>query len=182
MSKIEKRFLDFEIYEQSEVDNLLTTLSGNLSQDYVKVSDVKAYDVGGGTFTQDAWQTRDFNTEDSDDSNICSISSNQITLAAGVYTCHIYVPAYRVDQHIARLYNVSDSSETLLGSSASSNDRNLVFNYSHIVGKFTITVEKIFEVQHQCIDTYATSGFGISHDISGVNNVYTVAEFWRTST
>ena len=56
-----------------------------LAHDYVKVSDVKAYDVAGGTFTQDAWRTRDINTEDSDPSNICSIGSNQITLEAGTY-------------------------------------------------------------------------------------------------
>lgn len=40
---------------------------------YVKVSDVKSNNTNGGTFTQDAWQTRDINTEDNDTGNHCSI-------------------------------------------------------------------------------------------------------------
>ena len=66
-----------------------TAAGGQDSIDYVKVSDVKAYNAYGGTFTQGAWRTRDINTEDSDASSICSINSNQITLAAGTYICSI---------------------------------------------------------------------------------------------
>ena len=42
---------------------------------YIKVSDFKTPGTDGGTFTQDAWQTRDINREDTDTGDNCSISS-----------------------------------------------------------------------------------------------------------
>jgi len=149
------------------------------AHDYVKVSDVKAYNVNGGTFTSGAWRTRDINTEDSDDSNICSISSNQITLAVGTYECFISCPAYRTEHHIARLYNFTDSGEVLLGCSERSYPDHYVSNRSFVVGKFTITAEKVFEIQHYCKTTSVTYGLGVRSDIAGVNSIFTVAEFRR---
>jgi hypothetical protein len=149
---------------------------------YVKVSDVKAYNVDSGTFTQDAWRTRDINTEDSDASGICSISSNQITLAAGTYICIISCPALRVDHHIARLYNDSDSEEVLLGTSEYANPTAVTSNRSWITGLFTIASSKTFEVQHYSSTTKTDSGFGSDTSISGIDSIYTTAEFWRVAT
>ena len=147
-------------------------------EQYVKVSDVKAEDAGGGTFMQDAWRTRDINTEDSDTGGICSISSNQITLAAGTYTCFIACPTYDVEMHVARLYNISDTSETILGTSGYSKNNNVT--YSLIIGTFTIAAQKTFEIQHYCTLTSALFGFGAGAISSGMNSVFTIAEFRRT--
>jgi len=149
--------------------------------DYIKVSDVKAYNVDGGTFTQDAWRTRDINTEDSDDSGICSIASNQITLEAGTYICSIACPSYRVNESVVRLYNITDSAVEILGLSTRSSKDYFGFSRSLMCGKFTIASQKVFEVQHYCTSTLATSGLGTKSNISGVGSVYTVAEFWRLS-
>lgn len=153
--------------------------------DYVKVSDVKAYNVAGGTFTQGAWRTRVINTEDSDASSICSIASNQITLAAGTYICSILCPSFGVNQNGAILYNITDSEITLIGIP----QHNYYFatyavvsgGLSAIKGKFTIAVETVFEVQHYCKLTRASNGFGVALSVAGVDSVYTVAEFWRVS-
>ena len=52
---------------------------------YAVIVDQKSQNTEAGTFTQDAWQTRDLNTEGSDPDGIVSISSNKFTLAAGNY-------------------------------------------------------------------------------------------------
>ncbi|MCK4522080.1 MAG: hypothetical protein KAU20_05885 [Nanoarchaeota archaeon] len=149
--------------------------------EYVKVSDVKAYNIDGGTFTSGSMQTRVINTEDSDTSSICSIASNQITLAAGTYLCNIICPAFWVNRHIAQLYNITDSATTLLGMSQFADANYGGVTLAFIVGKFIITAQKIFEIQHRCQSTRADEGFGIAHGFSGINNVYTIAEFWRVS-
>ena len=150
--------------------------------DSVKVSDTKAYDAGGGTFTQDAWRTRDINTEDSDASGICSISSNQITLAAGTYICQIKCPAYKVDKHFSKLQNITDGAIELRGTAEKAAALDTTSSSSVIVGKFTIAAQKIFEVQHFCGTTAATYGFGFYTNVASADSVYTVAEFWRVAT
>ncbi len=144
---------------------------------YVKVSDVKAQGVDGGTFTQGAWRTRDINVEDSDDAGICSIAANQITLEAGTYICSISCPAYFVDYHKAQLYNISDASQTLLGTAEFTSAVDVVTR-SYIVGQFTIAAQKIFEIQHWCTLTKANQGFGVRANVAG-SEIYTLAEFWK---
>lgn len=144
---------------------------------YVKVSDVKAVTTAGGTFTQDVWQTRILNTEDNDPDGICSLSSNQITLAAGTYECKIRCPAIRVDHHQARLRNITAGTTILLGNSAyTAAGAYYAQDYSVIKGRFTIAASQVLEVQHRCGVTRGTDGFGTPANV-GVDEVYTVAEF-----
>jgi len=161
----------------------LSDIYGNffLGVDYVKVSDVKAYNVDGGSFTLGAWRTRDINTEDSDDSSICTIASNQITLEAGTYICTIKAGGYGVNTHAARLYNISDSAVELVGMTAKTVTGYYATTNSCITGKFTISTQKTFEVQHRCFTSQATSGFGLAHSFSDQDNIYTVAEFRRVA-
>ena len=162
----------------------LSDIYGNffLGVDYVKVSDVKAYNVDGGTFTQAAWRTRDINTEDSDASSICSISSNQITLEAGTYVFKALAPAAAVDRHVLRLYNISDTAVVLLGNSTRALIATNTMNFAHVSGKFTIAAQKTFEIQHYCTTTVATAGLGFKSNVSGIDSIYTAAEFWRVAT
>ena len=147
---------------------------------YIKLSDVKAQNTGGGTFTSGAWQTRILNTEDFDTNNDCSLSSNQITLAAGTYECQIRCPGNRVGRHQCRLYNVTDAALLLLGSNSfSSSSASYASNSSSVVGRFTIAASKAIEVQHYCQVTRGTDGFGDLCNFT--SEVYTVAEFWRVS-
>ena len=52
---------------------------------YVHLRDQQAANTVGGTPVATTWTTRVLNTEVTDASAICSLSSNQFTLAAGVY-------------------------------------------------------------------------------------------------
>jgi hypothetical protein len=144
---------------------------------YVKVSDTKAQNTAGGTFTAGAWRTRDINTEDTDTLGLCSIASNQITLAAGTYDCFISVPANAVDMHQARLYNVTDAVVVFIGTSEGSSAAHIFTTRSLILGRFTIAAAKALEVQHYCQSSYATSGFGQAGNWT--SEIYTVAEFRR---
>jgi hypothetical protein len=152
----------------------------SLLNDYIKVSDVKTANISGGSFASGAWRTRDINTEDSDSGGHCTVGSNQITLAAGTYICKITAPAYHCGSHKVRLQNISDATTTLLGASCyssptSAQDRS--GNDGYVSGKFTIAGSKIFEVQHYCSSTESI-GFGVPSNF-GVNEVYTIAEFWK---
>jgi len=147
------------------------------SSDYgyiLHVRDEKAQNTDGGTFTKDAWRTRDLNTSKTNTIVGASLAANQVTLPAGTYWCDIKVPAHNVDQHQARLYNVTGAVEVLLGTSETTST-SLVQTSSWIRGKFTLSGSTVLEVRHYCINTRATTGFGYAANIT--TEVYTDALF-----
>jgi len=149
------------------------------AEDYIVVRDKKASGTDGGTFTQDAWQTRDINEELVDTGGYCSVSSNQITLEAGTYRCRICAPAYSVKKHQAKLYNVTSGSNVLVGTSVYVYDADYGSVVpSRIEGEFSLSTSSILEVRHYCSQTKATNGFGVNCNF-GLDEIYTVAEFWR---
>jgi hypothetical protein len=145
---------------------------------YAKLSDTKAAGTSGGTFTSGAWQTRDLNTEDSDVDAIVSISGNQFTLISGTYIIRASAPAYSTDRHKTRLRNITDSTTTLIGTSAYSSNTGQSAEASIIEDRFTIASAKAFEIQHQCQTTQALNGYGVESNL-GESEVYTVVELWK---
>ena len=158
---------------------LLNTLAGAIMP-YAKLSDTKAANTAGGTFTNGAWQTRVLNTEDVDVGGIVSLSSNQFTLQAGTYRIRATAPAVAVDRNKARLQNITDASTTILGTSEYTQASTLVSSRSLVEGQFTIASAKTFEIQHRCETTRATNGFGLESNFS-VSEVYTVVEIWKVA-
>lgn len=148
---------------------------------YIHIVDQKADDTAGGTFTQDAWRTRDLNTELSDTANIASVVGNQITLAAGTYRARISAPAKRVDRHDARLRNITDNTTLLVGTAGQADTAAGLTTHSFILGRFTLAAPKVLEVQHYCLTTRATDGFG-AYGGSSEPEIYTVVELWREIT
>lgn len=147
-------------------------------RDYVCVRDKKNQNTNGGTFTLGAWRKRDITEELVDTGSICSIATNQITLAAGTYRCLISAPAYRVAAHQARLWDTSNGGALLvLGTTEVAGDAAYSITRSWISGRFTLAAESVLEVQHYCTATLADEGFGIKANIT--DEIYTVAEFWR---
>lgn len=145
---------------------------------YVKVSDVKPSGTHGGTFTSGAWQTRTLNTKDTDTHNIATLSNNQITLPPGTYECYIVAPAYAVQGHRARLYNVTGGSVLLSGTNALAYQTYPHVIPSIIIGRFTLAQQSSLRVEHRCYQTCSNYGFGVACSF-GDNEVYTVAEFWK---
>ena len=151
-----------------------------ITQPYWNIVDQKASGTNGGTFTSGAWRTRDLNTTRGTNSiSGSSLSSNQFTLPSGTYRIFSRCQGSEVNYHKAKLRNITDSSDVLIGSS----NFNLI-NYGNISdsiinGIFTITSQKTFELQHYCTSTYANTGFGNAISISGIAEIYASVELWK---
>lgn len=141
------------------------------------ISDQKAAGTEGGGFTSGAFQTRDLNTL-VDPFGIVSLSSNQFTLQAGTYRVRAKAPAYSdagsIDRHQCKIRNVTDSTDTLIGSSEYNGDGGNTTS-SFVEGLIVITSAKTFALQHRCGTTQATFGFGLASNF-GVNEVYATVE------
>ena len=129
---------------------------------YAVFADEKA-SGGGGTFTSGAWRTRDVNTERYNGITGCSLSSNQITLAAGTYVVDAVAVASQVDQHQARWYNVTDSSVAADGSNEYIAGNLGINSHSQVFASFTIAGSKTFELQHRNTTTKSDVGFGVNN-------------------
>lgn len=155
-----------------------TWQSASLYNAYLLYQDVKTQSTEGGTFTSGAWRTRTLTTEGADTAGIGSLASNQITLPAGTYRCAIAAPAFHVDTHQARLRDVTNGVTLVPGTGAySSQGGNYGNSWSFVNGRFTLAGSAALEVQHSCLTTFATSGFGNASTLNA--ELYTVAEFWR---
>lgn len=149
------------------------------TRDYIFLADKKASGNNGGGFTLGAWRQRDINFEQSDTGNHATILANQIILEAGTYECRIICPATTVSLHQARLQNMTDTATELTGTSMNTTAATTVVTHSVIVGKFTITAQKIFQIQHQSSATQAATGFGVANSLG--DEYYTLAEFWKVA-
>lgn len=135
----------------------------------------------GANFVQAGWRTRFITTEHADNGEMGSLAANQITLEAGIYYCRISAPAFRVDSHMIRLYDITGAATLLLGTSEfCTSGANTVQTRSFITGRFELTVQSALEVQHYCQTTRNGNGFGNDAGF-GVNEKYTVAEFVKVS-
>ena len=143
-------------------------------KDYIKIIDSKASGNDGQSLTSGDWRKRELTNEVSDTGSDASIASSQITLAAGTYECRIWCPVYDVNEFISRLYNVTDAAVEILGTCG--NGVANITSPGWIMGRFTIADTKVFQIQTYPGDSATT---GNDAGISGVNNIYTVAEFWK---
>lgn len=126
--------------------------------EFAILRDQKTAGTNGGTFTQDAWQTRTLNTEHLDTGGIVSLSANQFTLQAGKYLIRASAPAFGVTNHQLRLQNMTDTTTDLVGQTGESDTD--VQTTAHLVGYLDISAQKTFELQHYCLTTKAGDGFG----------------------
>ena len=144
------------------------------------VRDEKAANTSGGTFTQAAWRTRVLNTSKTNEISGASLASNQITLPAGTYFIDAVAPGYYVGRHKAKLYNITDSADVILGSSEMcANGVADMTTHSFVKGRFTIAAQKVFEIQHYCTVTNA-DGFGLPTNIAVVES-YAEVLIWKAA-
>lgn len=146
---------------------------------YAIICDQKASTTDGGTFTSGAWQTRDLNTEIADPDGIVSIASNQFTLSAGSYLIEAAAPAFGVNQHQLRLYNATTSTAGQVGMSvyARSTSGDVNGETAFLSVRVTITGNTAFEIQDQCKNTRATTGFGVATDWG--DEIYTIVKIFK---
>jgi hypothetical protein len=153
---------------------------GGFDTQLLHVRDEKTANTSGGTFTSGSFQTRTLNTSVTNEISGASLSSNQITLPTGTYYIDAAAPAHQVNQHKAILKNITDSSNTLIGTSEFTAPGAAYTTSSFVTGRFTIASSKTFELQHRCGTTGTTTGFGYASNFS-IIEVYTDVKIWKVA-
>jgi len=125
------------------------------------LKDVKPSGTAGGTFTSGAWRTRTLNTVEGD-SEIVSLSSNEFTLQRGKYIIEGMAPALMVDEHKTRIYDVTNSAEAIIGSSAYASAAFYVYNKSNFFGVIEISSPTTYRLEHRSLATKTSNGFGVA--------------------
>jgi hypothetical protein len=162
-------------------DNTFASAQGKFESQLLHVRDEKSSGTAGGTFTSGAWQTRTLNTSVTNEISGASLSSNQITLPSGTYYIQSTSPVGMENSgyHKAKLRNITDSSDTIIGTS----EFGFVYDggsRSFVNGRFTISAQKTFELQHRCANTMTTNGFGTPSGLSVVE-VYADVQIWKVA-
>lgn len=141
------------------------------AQTHIHVRDEKAANTAGGGFTSGADRTRTLNTTVTNTISGASLSSDQVTLPAGTYRVTGSVPGYGCGTHRAWLYNVTDTTTALLGSSEDQGGT-ITQTRSFVSGLVTIASSKVFELRHRCSTTRGTDGMGRPVNFNSANEVY----------
>jgi hypothetical protein len=147
--------------------------------DYILIVDKKTQNTAGGTFTSGAWRTRDLNTKVVDSGSNATLSSNQVTLAAGTYRFEAVAPVNSTDRHQMRLYNVTDSSVIQLGMVMDANASTYLYTAGYVAGQFTIGSSKTIRVEHRCELTRSTNGFGLPANWG--DEIYAILQLWKVA-
>lgn len=123
----------------------------------------QASGVDGGTFTTGDWRTRTLNSIVGDPSSlIVSLIANQFVLIAGTYLLTIKCPAYKVNTHQARLFNVTDGVAIHYSNYGIEAQGENDGGYAIIDTLFTILAAKTLRVEHRCQTTEINDGFGLA--------------------
>jgi hypothetical protein len=151
--------------------NLIAS-GGSFTPYYAWFRDVKTANTAGGPFTLGAWQVRTLNTSQINTIPSASLDTvnNWFTLPSGTYFIRAFAPAYAVNRHKAKLFNFTDATDVIFGSSEFCSTT--IQTFSRIEGSFTITSSKSFQIHHRCQTTVSTNGLGLESNF-GVIEVYT---------
>ena len=144
---------------------------------YTMIRDEKPTATNGGTYTAGAFQTRDLQTVPVDEIGIV-LAANQFTLPAGTYRIDANAPAEGVQNHCARLQNITDGLTTISGSSELSLTASP--NRSFVMGQFVIASPKVFEIQHRGAITVLNTGMGRQCAFGAVE-VFTIVELLKVA-
>jgi len=149
---------------------------GNFESQLLHVRDEKSQNTSAGASSAGT-QTRTLNTVKTNEITGASLSSNQITLPSGTYYILAFVPQRNTGINQSFLYNVTDSSNTIVGDSNRSGYENGGVN--RIIGRFTIASQKVFEIKMYTEFAISTNGLGIA--ANQTTEVYTDVQIWKVS-
>jgi len=141
-------------------------------------------EVSAGTDSQtldnSGANTRVLNTVKTNEISGASLSSNEITLPAGTYFCLASAPAYLTSNHQAILFNTTDSSTTLVGTTEHAWNNGYTTTHSFVRGRFTISGTKGFTLRHYVGQTRSNSGGGTGFG-NGFVDVYANVMIWKVA-
>lgn len=150
--------------------NKIATTAGAVGEIIGILEDQKASGTHGGSATAGSWQTRDLNTEVYDAGSFVSITTNTFVCTVDGIASWTAPTSDDTGVHVARLYNVTDS--TVAGYGTSEYVNNVGYGHTtHSTGIAPITAGKTYRVEHQVQTSTATYGYGRAHSFG--TNVYT---------
>jgi hypothetical protein len=161
-------------------DNTFAEAGGKFESQLLHVRDERANNTQSGSVTSGSWVTRPINTVNTNEISGASLSSNQITLPAGTYYINANGTAYKVNENVIKLRNITDSSDTIIGMAQFAWDGDESTTSSFLTGRFTIASSKTFELQFRVSITNSTNGFGNKANL-GVTEVYTDVQIWKVA-
>ena len=150
--------------------NILTPRINAIETLTTWLRDVKSSGTAGGTLTSGSYQTRTLNTQVGD-TTFCSLTNgttgtdgtaNRFTLTAGTYNIEASAAGRLVNRHKIKLRNITDSTDSIIGTSEEAVAGNNANCRSFLNGIIILTSTKTFELQHRGETTAATNGFGIA--------------------
>ncbi|MER9091523.1 hypothetical protein NKI34_10395 [Mesorhizobium sp. M0700] len=141
------------------------------------LEDRKLSGVAGGNFTSGAFRTRTLNTKAYDPASIITLAGDEFT---PLVNCRVRwrAPAWGVNRHVARLFNVTDGVVVASGSSAVADTD--PHQQTDSVGWGTSLAGKAHRIEHWAAATSNTAGFGVAA-ASGESELYTSVDVWRTA-
>lgn len=170
---------DYQVANKKYVDDTIPT-TGMVRTAYMRYSDHKANNTSAGNSVADAWYDRDLNTEDADYGTLGSVGSNHVTLPAGTYYFRARAPFFASGGCKIRLYNITDSSVILTGSTAYCTSGATPSNtHAFVEGYFTIADTKALAVQYR-VGYSSSDGLGLPANFSETE-IYTVLELWKVA-
>ena len=162
------------------VSTKLSGVQGKFESALLHVRDEKAAPNSGGTGST-SFTARTLNTVMTNEISGASLASNQITLPSGTYYIQASAPAFQCASHKIKLRNTTDSSDTIIGSSARTATDISAQTLSILNGRFTIAAQKVFEIQHRLESTIGGSdGLGVRSNFTVVE-VYTDVQIWKVA-
>lgn len=143
------------------------------------ISHTVASGVQSGDFNSGAYQTRPLNVLEDPYSLGITLNANQITLPAGEYEIDAWGTSHDVNANKMRLQNITDNSTLLVGPPSFTGTTDGSVRYPSIVkGRVVITSTKVLELQHRCLTTKTSNGFGQSASF-GDSEVYAMIKITK---
>ncbi|MCG9080361.1 phage tail protein [Laribacter hongkongensis] len=146
-----------------------------LGAGYMLVCDERASGTTGGASVVGT-QVRTLNTVRANTIAGAALSGNQITLPAGTYRIRAKAPTIGVNNTQAWLYNVTDTSIPVRGTSENGQANNVTDPMtisSFVEGRFTITGAKVLELRQYCNEVHQN---GLGAPVSQGTEVYSTVE------
>lgn len=140
--------------------------------------DQKSESAHGGTATAGSWQVRDLTTEVFDPDGIGTLSGNEVTLGAGKYVIRAGAPAFKVNKHMVRLYNVTDAALIAYGTTGYADTSPNVQDVSFVSGYLDISSSKAIRLEHYFGSTRSSDGLGI-RSLNGIISIYAWMEITK---
>ena len=141
------------------------------------LEDQKTSGTNGGSSVSGSWLTRDLNTIVKDTTGQVTIGSNQFTLPPGDYDVSAKSYMQGCTQSRLKLYNVTDSTDAIVGISDYINNGTGIGTKLKAEGTLSLTATKTFEIRYRCNTALSTNGLGVAGSYG--TEVYTHVELRR---